>query len=728
MKILNQLLTINNNLIFYGVLLLIIIILICFIFFTRQTIIETFTNDSQSISIDLYTKLDSSGDYNDVGSFRIIKATFLKGTPESGYVDLSEPDSGYLDKITLKRKIAINAKDDLISMNKVTNFSKMDGNDESIDNLFLMSNDYNTSQESYMNSNGYYKFEIIGRKRQPPNETLDFEYNIYIKKNDVRDLNIELKENNDTISETTRHGESYYHVKGYVKNGTDYLIFKAINNSKSFIVEVELKDKRNSHINYSDAYIFLRDYYTNDNGNIIEPFSQELTSGSVSKLLCDRHIQYNTSFDIVPTNSNNFYKLKSSPDYTNNILFENVNDSYGQGISEDENRVIYNPFQLGGIFVNQQNDLISMNNVTWDRFSIKKSDDNSNVQPGLMYREFKNTVKSHPSNINEYRKMWENNRVWVSEELSNYNRVTSNLSNFSLKRNNYIVDFRGYFKPDKTGYYRFGISCDDAGYIVLKDWNTIVASWFGGHGSKGTSRPGGNVHGYHYLEANKYYLFWATFEEIRGGDNITTLYKYYETSAEANNDNTYMNNGSMTVIPSEMFFHQKLDIDSGNTSGVKFMSKDEFLNGYINNNSVYHEMVNNTYENEEELGDINKQVIDVNFVYEGKYRTHSMKVIYNFNNVELDNTISIIQFEFDNNQSYKKFINHYKNIYIGSNTIIQKANIQWEKTYNNNDTKYLIILQENGTYTENDIDIWAKQILGVTTNDKKYYSIMSVTY
>ena len=46
-----------------------------------------------------------------------------------------------------------------------------------------------------------------------------------------------------------------------------------------------------------------------------------------------------------------------------------------------------------------------------------------------------------------------------------------------------------------------------------------------------------------------------------GGDNITTLYKYYETSDDANNDNTYMNSGSMSVIPPELFFHRNFDID-----------------------------------------------------------------------------------------------------------------------------------------------------------------------
>ena len=86
---LSKLLLRNKNLIFSSVLILIIIILLCYVSFTRQTVIETFTNNSNSISIDLYTKLDNTGDYKDVGSIRIIKATFLKGTPDSGYSDLS---------------------------------------------------------------------------------------------------------------------------------------------------------------------------------------------------------------------------------------------------------------------------------------------------------------------------------------------------------------------------------------------------------------------------------------------------------------------------------------------------------------------------------------------------------------------------------------------------------------------------------------------------------------
>ena len=222
----------NKNWIFSGILI-VIIIMLCFVSFTRQTVIETFENNSNSISIDLYPKLDSIGDYNNVGSIRVIKATFLKGSSDSGYSDISDPDAGYLDKITMKRKIAIDAKDDIISRHKLTNFSKIDGNDESMDKLFLMSNDLNAVQDSNVNPDGYYKFEIVGRERKSPHDTLYYEYNIYMKQNDVNGLVIGLPEGNDNINEITRNGEAYYHVKGYVKNGTDYLTFKATNTSKS---------------------------------------------------------------------------------------------------------------------------------------------------------------------------------------------------------------------------------------------------------------------------------------------------------------------------------------------------------------------------------------------------------------------------------------------------------------------------------------------------------------
>ena len=51
-------------------------------------------------------------------------------------------------------------------------------------------------------------------------------------------------------------------------------------------------------------------------------------------------------------------------------------------------------------------------------------------------------------------------------------------------------------------------------------------------------------------------------------------------------------------------------------------------------------MVSNTWKIET-LGDVNKQIVDVNFVHEGNYRTHNMKLEYNFNNVQLDSSISI---------------------------------------------------------------------------------------
>ena len=195
----------------------------------------------------------------------------------------------------MKRKIAIDAKDDIISRHKLTNFSKIDGNDESMDKLFLMSNDLNAVQDSNVNPDGYYKFEIVGRERKSPHDTLYYEYNIYMKKNDVNGVVIGLPEGNDSINEITRNGEAYYQVKGYVKNGTDYLTFKATNTSKSFIVEVQLNDN-GADINYWDAYIYLRDYYTSENGRKINPLMQNSNSGVLkSTLLCDRHIHHNAS-------------------------------------------------------------------------------------------------------------------------------------------------------------------------------------------------------------------------------------------------------------------------------------------------------------------------------------------------------------------------------------------------------------------------------------------------
>ena len=131
---------------------------------------------------------------------------------------------------------------------------------------------------------------------------------------------------------------------------------------------------------------------------------------------------------------------------------------------------------------NQQEDPIGISRIV-DRFAINRYD-YDDLQPGLMYREYNSTVTSHPSNISRVSEC-KNTRQWVSDELSRYKREHL-IFQISYCKDYYIIDFRGYFRPDKTGYYRFGISCDDVGYIVLKDWNTIVASWFGGHGSKGT--------------------------------------------------------------------------------------------------------------------------------------------------------------------------------------------------------------------------------------------------
>ena len=276
-----------------------------------------------------------------------------------------------------------------------------------MDRLFLMSNDKNAIQDSNVNPNGYYEFEIVG-KRKSPHEDLGYVYHIYMKKSDVYGLVIGLPESDDIISEITKNGEPYYYIKGYVKGGTDYLTFKAQNVNKSFIIQVQLVSD-GVELNYWDAYMKLRDFYTHTDGRQFGPMTQNSDTGKLtSKFLCDRHIQYNASFDVVPTRSHNFYKLKSNPDYTNNILFENINDSYGEGITEDENKVTYTPLRWGGIIFNQQQDPIVINRVTWARFAINRYD-YDDIKPGLMYREWKNTIKAHPKNKEEFDHMWKNN-------------------------------------------------------------------------------------------------------------------------------------------------------------------------------------------------------------------------------------------------------------------------------------------------------------------------------
>ena len=94
-------------------------------------------------------------------------------------------------------------------------------------------------------------------------------------------------------------------------------------------------------------------------------------------------------------------------------------------------------------------------------------------------------------------------------------------------------------------------------------------------------------------------------------------------------------------------------------------------------------------------------MIDVNFVHEGRYRTHNMKVMYNFNGVELDDNVSIVHL---NSTTINPFISSKTIIKIFIMGQIQDSESKYSgKTYNSNDAKYLIILKENGTYTEEDI-------------------------
>ena len=699
--------------------------------------IETFTNNSETITFDLYTKLDKNGEYNKVDKINIVSTTILRKDNDD-FTDLNSSSNNYLENIQGKRKVAVKTTNEIgvYVNNDFTKINHLDNDTKNLDNVYLINNSDANDKNNIIMYNGYYKFNIVGKKNsnnegftnimnimntnilenksECENDTTDYNNNIEPfwwrkkkkkkKKKSVFSYNYEIKipekkiKNLKTDPNNINNNKDWinYNISGNVSNNSSNNIEFNPNKGEPIEVTLMIENKKLEDVECS--------LYSSYKNSILKPVkSYSEGNKNYYKFILKDHFVYDIKFDIVPVKGNNFYTLKNDPDYDKNKIFKNLNDSYGQNLYDDNNYLNYDVNT--GLLTNQKSDIIGSDDNKAQRLKIMQNGDD--YISGLKWVEYSlNYTNSHPSNSDELDKL--PNR---SKEISS--GVVTEVKNFSRHKNYYYVEFNGYFKPNKDGYYRFGVSSDDAGDLTIN--NKRVAYWYGGHGSYWDKKPGGTSDGCYYLESEKYYKLKARYSERSGGDNMTLLYKFYDNKNSCNTDTSYKNNYNMSVIPNNMLFYKKSDDIP--LYGINF------IDNIFNNKNVLNEIAENNYEEKISLGDKFNQNYNIDFFDNGTLSTHNYKVNYNYNtNQIIDENICIIQLEFENNQSLNRFTNQLKNIYVGKNLEITNDNISYTKTFSSGDSKYLLYVNET-FFLEDDIDSWIKDVLGISYYDQKYYLI-----
>ena len=715
---------INNYLILF--FLLVIIFSIIYYVYLSQEIsknIETFVNNSSNITFDLYTKLDNNGNYNNLSNIGIVSSIFLK-KDGSDFINLNSSENDYLNNITGKKKVAIKTTGKVggFFKNKYNMITKSDNNNlsNSFDNIYLINNNSAGDNNNIEFKDGYYQFTFTGKQRHHHKKKIGYNYVVDLPKS-VKNLQIKSKEKNDNINNEWKK----YEVSGFVKGGSDYIYFEP---TKGETLEIILK--LTEPLNHVEAFLFSS--YTNHNVKHMESKKEVITYYTYKKkkkhpwstkkhkvrvkhtkdmyvyiFLLNHHFSYNMNFDMVPVKGPNFYTMMDEPDYGNNHIFTSLNDSYGENLYDDDKYLNYYPNLKNGLMRNQKEDYIGGDKNNPNQLGILQN--GGEYKPGLIWREYATRNKNHPTTADELAKK-------PNRHKKKGHGVTSNVKNFSRNKNNYFVDFKGFFKPTQSGYYRFGISCDDAGDLYIN--NTRVAYWYGGHGSNGTSKPGGTSEECMYLEAEKYYRLYARYEEHKGGDNITLLYKFFEDQNNCNIDTSYLN--QMDAIPSEMLFYKDNNYP---VFGLDFIS-----NLFKTSTNPFTHMASNNMEDETVLGDKYNSNLSINFRKHGDINTHNYKLSYNYNNnIVLDNNICVLQIEFENYTSLNTFNSHLKNIFISSNYVINDNNIIYTKEFSPGDAKYILYVL-NSEFPETSIDTWISEILGVSYYNEKYYLIKGYEY
>jgi len=99
----------------------------------------------------------------------------------------------------------------------------------------------------------------------------------------------------------------------------------------------------------------------------------------------------------------------------------------------------------------------------------------------------------------------------------------------------YLTVFKGYIYADEEGVYTFAVDGDDAVEVMID--NTVVASWYGGHGRCNCTTHSGTVNlttGYHLIEYRQ--------QERTGGDNY---YLYWKKPTDTD----------FSIVPLSALFH-----------------------------------------------------------------------------------------------------------------------------------------------------------------------------
>tara|TARA_B100000963_G_scaffold360835_1_gene393381 strand:- start:3896 stop:5533 length:1638 start_codon:yes stop_codon:yes gene_type:complete len=223
---------------------------------------------------------------------------------------------------------------------------------------------------------------------------------------------------------------------------------------------------------------------------------------------------------------------------------------------------------------------------------------------------------------------------------------------------------------------------------------------------------------YYEYDLDKHYKYDVNFDIIPTINNT-----FYELK---NEDDTQFNKHAIDSYGSDILENQENINEDSNENLYKWI-KNRLSKS--NNTELYSILANKNYENEIEIGNrrnINYEIDTKNDNPEVK--THNYKIFYNYQpEIQLSDNIVILQFEFSDNDTLKEFYKSMKQIYIGSNLIINKGNINYKKSYSSNKSKYLLFVRSD-IFQLPDIDAWLEEHAGISYYEKDKYTIKGFQY
>ena len=539
------------------------------------------------------------------------------------------------------------------------------------------------------------EYDVLTRKLNDNDVNIDdIKTNIEIKKSDINTLN-------DNIY-TLDHNINRYYSSLSLKDTKSFDLKTQYDNLISSIKNIGLCWKLidgypNDNINYFDNKPIVKKGYSSHINNINFVFNNS-NQGSVERTTYG--LEFTGFFRPSKTGKWTFTLISDDMSYMwlddkNTIFIDNRGLHGMRSVSNNKhlNKDTLYPIKIQ-FGENGGGDNLILRIIDPDGIQIIHS--NEYFINGLYWK----LIDGYPNdNINYF-----NNKPIVrkgySSHINNINFVFNYSNQGSVERTTYGLEFTGFFRPSKTGIWKFTLISDDMSYMWLDDINRLFIDNRGQHGMKPASKN-------KQLKKDKLYPIKIQFGENGGGDNLILRIidpdgKQIKHSNEYfynfKNDDKNIENFNTNI---ENFIMDKNNII--NNIAINYLAK-ETLKENINNDIFEKKENNKTLQSEQNMLntyqeqykysiDIPKKIKKNRTEYntsDSLFKNNISENIIHFTNLlntVIDNNILPIVGWTQQNEINISTLKHndginWNNCYIDKNTIDLN---EVKKKYNNND-------------------------------------------